>query len=333
MGETREVQPTIKDVAAAAEVSTATVSRILNGQSGYGPETHARVMETIERLGYKRNALARGLVSNRTHTLGVLLPSVTSRFASELLAGLESEASSRDYSAIICNTDRNGMRTAEYLQVLAEKRVDGVIFTSEFLTDEYEHLVEEMRVPMVLVATMSRRYPIPYVRVDDRQASFQAARYLLRKGHTRIGMVSGTRTDPVAGKPRVDGFLQALADAGISGEGRVVYGDFHFESGREATLRLLEQNPDLTAVFAASDEMAVGAISAARQVGIRVPEDLSIMGYDDTKDAIMAIPPLTTVHQPIAQMGALAVQMLLDGSADSKVLPSRITERESVRQI
>lgn len=330
----REQSPTIKDVARTANVSTATVSRILNGQTGYTEETRNRVLETIARLGYKRNALASGLVSKRTHTLGVLLPSVTSRFASELLAGVEGEASTRNYSAIICNTDRNGRRTEEYLRVLAEKQVDGLVFTSEFLTDEYEHLVEEMRVPMVLVATMSRRYPIPYVRVDDRHASYSAGKYLADRGHRRIGMVGGTKSDPVAGEPRVEGFRQALADAGTElPDACITYGDFHFESGRVAALELLRRPQELTAVFAASDEMALGVISAAWELGLRVPDDLSIIGYDDTKDALMAIPPLTTVHQPIAEMGATAVRLLLEGGTESTVLPSWIAERQSVREV
>jgi LacI family transcriptional regulator, galactose operon repressor len=326
--------PTMKDVAESANVSAATVSRILNHQTGYTEETRTRVMEIIDRLGYKRNAIARGLVRNKTQTLGVLLPSVSSRFASQLLAGLEAEAHAHEYSAIICNTDRNGRRTAEYLRVLSEKQVDGLVFTSEFLTDEYEHLVEEMRVPLVLVATMSRRYPIPYVRVDDRHAAYSAAKYLTDKGHRVIGMVSGTREDPVAGSPRVEGFLQALSDAGVTATAEhIAYGDFHFESGRVAATELLKAHKDLTAVFAASDEMALGVISAAWKLGVRVPEDLSVMGYDDTQDAVMSIPPLTTVHQPIAEMGATAVKMLLAGATESKVLPSSITERDSVRAL
>lgn len=326
--------PTIKDVAKSAGVSAATVSRILNGQPGYTDATRRRVVGIIQQLGYQRNALARGLVRKQTQTLGVLLPSVSSRFANELLAGLEGEAHDRNYSAIICNTDRNGRRTAEYLRVLSEKQVDGIVFTSEFLTAEYEHLVKELSVPIVLVATMSHYHPIPYVRVDDRLAAFSAVRYLVDKGHSHVGMISGTREDPVAGKPRVDGFVQALAESGLEpDDSLVVYGDFHFESGRDAADELLGSHPELTAIFAASDEMAVGVISAAWRRGLRVPHDLSVIGYDDTRDAVMTTPPLTTVHQPIAEMGAIAVQMLIEKSTESRILPSHITERESVREL
>jgi LacI family transcriptional regulator len=251
-----------------------------------------------------------------------------------LLGGIEAEAHRHDYSAIICNTDRNGRRTGEYLRVLSEKQVDGILCTSEFVTDEYEHLIDEMRIPIVLVSTMSTRYPIPYVRTDDRQAAYAATNYLIHHNHREICMVSGTEQDPIAGRPRVEGFLQALRDHGLdASESRVAYGDFHFASGRQAAAELLGEKPNTTAIFAASDEMAMGVLSEAWKRGIAVPGQLSVIGYDDTEDAQMAIPPLTCVRQPIGEMGALAVQMLLDFTSESRVLPFSITERESVRRI
>ena len=323
---------TIKDVAREAGVSVATVSRILNNLPGYSVETKRRVTAAIKQIGYQPNAVARGLVRKKTHTIGVLLPTVTSMFASELLGGIEAAAHGRGYSAIICNTDRNGSRTAEYLRVLSEKQVDGIVFTSEELTDEYERLIEDMRVPVVLVSTMSSRYQIPYVRVDDRQAAYTATKYLIDRNHVNIGMVSGTASDQIAGEPRVYGYRQALIDSGVvPDDSWVVYGDFHFDSGRRAALKLLQDHRELTAVFAASDEMAVGVLSAAWELEILVPQELSVIGYDDTKDAQMAIPPLTTVHQPIAEMGSRAVEMLVTGNTESQVLPFFVKERNSVQ--
>lgn len=323
--------PTIKDIARIANVSTATVSRILNGQPGYGDATRERVEAAIAQQGYTRNAVARGLVQKRTHTIGVLLPSVTSQFASELLGGIETEAHSHQYSAIVCNTDRNGQRTEEYLNVLAEKQVDGIVFTSEFLTDEYEHLAERLNVPIVLVSTMSERYQIPYVRVDDQKAAFAAVSYLTERGHRQIGMVAGTENDPIAGKLRVNGYREALDASGIDfRQDYISYGDFHFALGKQAAGHLLDKAPEITAIFAASDEMAVGVISAAWERGLRIPEDLSVIGYDDTAMAMMATPPLTAVHQPIATMGRLAVRMLIEGRNEGVVLPFTITERSSV---
>jgi LacI family transcriptional regulator len=323
---------TIRDVAKLAKVSVATVSRILNDLPGYSEETKATVVKAIEQLGYTPNALARGLVNRKTRTLGMLLPSVSSKFASELLRGIENAAHAASHSVIVCNTNVDGQRTLEYLRVLSEKRVDGIIFTSEYVKEEYGELLLKMRVPVVLVSTATDRFPFPHIRVDDRQAAYMATRYLVDKGHTRIGMIAGTRTDQVAGAPRLEGFRQAMTDArlGFSSD-LVAHGDFAYQSGIRCMGELLERNPGLTAVFAASDEMAVGALSYAYKHGVRVPDDVSVVGYDDTLDAVMSIPPLTTVHQPIAEMGEKAVQMLLSRSEDSVIMPFHITERSSVR--
>ncbi len=328
--------PTIRDVAREAEVSVATVSRILNGLSGYTDDTKGRVLAVIERLGFKRNALASGLVSRKTHTIGVLLPSVSGRFATLLLHGIENAAHSLDYSTIVCNTDNDGARTLEYLQVLGEKQVEGIIYTSEYVKDEYGEAFERMGIPVVLVSTASTKFRLPYVKVDDAAAAYHATKFLLEKGHRRIGMIAGTRTDLIAGVPRVDGFRKALTDAGIQpADNLVAYGSFGFQSGIDAMAALVTQVPAMTAVFAASDEMAVGALAWCHTHGVRVPDQLSVIGYDDTQDAEMAIPPLTTVHQPIYEMGERAARMLLDrkGRAESVVVPFSIIERESVRSI
>lgn len=325
---------TIRDVAKKAEVSVATVSRILNDLPGYTSQTKKRVLKAIDELGYTRNALASGLSTRKTNTLAVLFPSVTSRFASTLLKGIEDAASNNRCSVIVCNTDSNGRRTREYLQVLAEKRVDGIVFVSEWLTAEYEKIVERMAVPMVLVSTFTDTYPVPYVRVDDRLAAYNAVEYLISRGHRNIGMVAGTRSDRVAGFPRVEGYQQALRDAGIGTAGEnVVHGDFHFHRGREAALDLLTRRRNLTAVFAASDEMALAVISAARQLGIAVPDKLSVIGYDDIGDAEMANPPLTTIHQPLFEMGRMAVKLLFDPVPHSIIMPHHIVERESVKEL
>ncbi len=328
--------PTIRDVAKRAEVSVATVSRILNGLPGYTEETRRRVLVVIEELGFKRNALASGLVSRKTHTIGVLLPSVSGRFATLLLHGIENAAHALGYSVIVCNTDNDGTRTMEYLQVLAEKQVEGIIYTSEWVKDEYGEAFQKMGVPVILVSTMSTKFRLPYVKVDDRSAAYHATRFLQQNGHRKIGMIAGTRTDQIAGVPRVEGFRQAMEEAGLEvGEAAIAYGSFGFRSGVAAMAELAERSPGLTAVFCASDEMAVGAMAWCHAHGVSVPGQLSVMGYDDTQDAEMAIPPLTTIHQPIGDMGDRAARMLLDRQrkADSVVMPFTLVERESVRKI
>ncbi len=333
-GLTIRMRPTINDVAKQAGVSTATVSRIINKQTGYTAETRQKVVNIIQEIGYKPNAIARGLVNKRTKTIGVLLPSLSSRLASALLKGIENSAHQLDYSVIICNTESDGKRTIEYLDVLSEKQIDGIIITSEWLKDVYEEAIEAMKIPVILVLTSSSHLQIPYIKVDDYRASYQATKYLIGRGHKEIGMISGTKKDKLAGFPRIKGYKQALSDNRLTiSEDRIVYGDFAYKSGIRCMEELLERSPGITALFAASDEMAVGALSCAYKKGVKVPDDLSIIGYDDTQDAEMAIPPLTTVHQPIYEMGEKAVEMLLNTkeAAGSVVMPHHIVERDSVR--
>lgn len=330
------MKATIRDVASMAGVSVATVSRILNEQAGYSEETRERVLECIRKLGYTPNAFARGLQSNSINTIGVLMPFVTDAFGSLLLQGIEAEAQARGYSVIVCNTESNGRRTLDYLRILAEKRVDGLIFVSERITDEYGVALEAMRVPVVLVATRSTRFAFPYVKVDDKLAAYHAAKYLIGRGHREIGLVSGSADDPIAGAPRIEGWREALSDHGLpAGDDLVAYGDFHFHSGRKAAATLVPAHPGMTAIFATSDEMAIGVLSYAYETGISVPGRLSVMGYDDGLAAEMAIPPLTTVRQPIGDMGREATRVLLDSEtqAASMLLPFSITERSTVKSL
>lgn len=329
--------PTIRDVAKQANVSVATVSRILNGLTGYSDKTKQKVMRTIEEMGYHPNAIARSLNNRRTQTIGVLFPAVSNEFSSALLHGIEEYAQSRQYSVLVCNTAVDGNRTLGYLQVLREKQADGIIFASEALQEEYAKALESMKVPVVLVASETDHPAFPYVKVDDRLASYDATVYLIGKGHRDIAMISGTEGDPIAGTPRVEGYMQALLDHGLPfREERVVYGDFFFESGAAALEELLERAEGFTAVFAASDEMAVGALNCAARRGIRVPEQLSVVGYDNIRLSMMIQPPLTTVDQPLTEMGRTAASMLVGmietGQTEpSRVIPHRIVERQSVK--
>ncbi|WP_241242798.1 LacI family DNA-binding transcriptional regulator [Paenibacillus whitsoniae] len=330
--------PTIKDVAKAANVSVATVSRVLHNLDGYSDKTKQIVMQAVEALGYQPNAIARGLVNKRTQTIGVLFPDVSSSFSSDILHGIEEIAQERGFSVIVCNTAEEGKRTLKYLQVLREKQVDGIVFTSEVLKDEYFQAIKDMRVPVILVNTMSQKHMIPYVKVDDRQAAYQATDYLIQKGHREIAMISGSLKDQIAGYPRLDGYRQALADNGIEYmESRVAIGDFELESSRKAMQKLLTEAPPFTAVFAASDEMAIGAMNYAMEQGLKIPEDLSIIGYDDLKFARMVHPPLTTIHQPLTLMGRMASEKLIaliedkGSQVSSSIVSHHLVERQTVR--
>lgn len=331
---------TIKDVAKKANVSTATVSRILNGLPGYSDETREKVLKVIKELNYQPNAIARGLVNKRTKTLGVLLPNVSSMFASEILNGIEDTAHEADYSVIVCNTDSNGVRTLKYLQVLNEKRVDGIIFTSEELKDEYYKAMKEMNIPIILVSTSSEKYPLPYVKVDDLSAAYSATEYLIKNGHKKIAMITGRKEDKIAGLPRIEGYKKALKDYGIPfDENRIAYGDaFGFSTGITFMEELLEKAPDTTAVFAASDEIAIGAMSVANKYNIKIPDDLSIIGYDNLKIAEMTVPPLTTIGQPLYEIGKNSANLIVKmidtkETVESKIISHQIIERQTVKKL
>ncbi len=331
---------TIKDVAKLAHVSTATVSRILNNQPGYSEKTKAKVLQVIEELGYEPNAIARGLVKKRTHTIGVLFPSVSSLFSGKLLSGIESVAHAKESSVIVCHTQESGSKTMKYLHLLNEKRIDGLIFTSEVLKDEYYDYIQKMGVPLVLLATESPEFQVPYVKVSDYQASYSAARYLIEKGHTKIGMISGG-DDMIAGTPRIEGFKQALKDHALLpiNEENIFRGkDFGYKEGKKNFPFLLKQFSNMTALFCASDHLAMGAMSAAVEIGIKIPEDLSIIGYDNLPIAEMANPPLTTVEQPLEEMGKKAAaglfRMLESGDEmRAEIMPHQIIERKTVQHL
>ncbi|PLR67618.1 MULTISPECIES: LacI family DNA-binding transcriptional regulator [Bacillaceae] len=328
---------TIKDVAKKANVSIATVSRILNNQKGYSEKTKRKVLEAIEELDYHPNAIARGLINKKTSTIGVLFPALSSMLVTELLAGIEKAAHLHGSSVIVCHTESNGSKTMKYLQLLNEKRVDGIIFTSEVLKEEYYEFIQKMNIPLVLLSTESRAYSVPYVKVDDRHAAYSATQYLIKNGHTRIGMISGNRNDLIAGKPRIEGFKNALMDHGLPiQDSQIVYSEgFTFADGMDGLKKLRNQAPGVTAVFTASDEIAFGAISAAFQMGVKIPEDLSIIGYDNLKIAEMSIPPLTSLAQPFYEMGEKAARMIFDMMngdqlVESRIMPHSIKERSSV---
>lgn len=327
------MKSTIKDVARSAKVSVATVSRIVNGQPGYSEKTKQAVLEVVARLGYTPNAIARGLVKKTSSTIAILLPSLTGSFMAELLDGVVAAARQRDYNVIICNTGEDGRDMLKYLRVMGEQQVGGIIIASAEIKPEYVTAIFELKRPVVFVATFSDRHQIPYVKVDDQQAAYQATRYLIDRRHRHIGMLSGTQGDHISGTPRVRGFQLALEDAGLTfAPHQVTYGNFGFPSGLKACAQLIEQFSELTAIFAASDEMAVAALAYAYQHGIHVPRQLSVIGYDDTPLAQMVTPALTTVHQPIYDMGAKAVELLLERQAAREciIMPSWITERASV---
>ncbi|HEX6988297.1 MAG TPA: LacI family DNA-binding transcriptional regulator [Bacillota bacterium] len=305
--------PTIHDVARRSGVSVATVSRVLNGRPGVAAPTRDRVLAAMHSLGYRPNSVARSLVSAQTRTLGLLIPDITSPFLPDLVRGAEDTARVRGYTVVLVNTDQDPARERTALATLVEKRVDGVVFVSADVGNEALEALSALGRPVILAATRAPGDRLPAVLIDNVQAAHDAAIHLIEHGHRRIGLISGPLSDRIAGKPRFEGYARALAEAGIPFDPSLIeQGDYRFASGYEAARRLLDLDPPPTAVFAASDEMAVGAVNAALDRGLAVPGDLAVMGFDGVPIADMIRPRLSTVVQPIHAMGARATERLLD---------------------
>lgn len=332
---------TIRDVAKLAGVSISTVSRVMNTPQIVSEATIHEVEQAIAELGYSPNALARGLIQKETHTVGVLIPDISNNFASELVKGLEDEAHKFGISLILCNTNRDRSRMIHYLNVLRQKQVDGIVFTSETYEADYAEIVRQMKIPIVLAATECLINTLPTVKINDQAAAFTAVEYLVSQGHSNIGMLSGPKADLIAGLPRYLGFREAYAQllGSFDLTNRVEFADFFYESGYQAMEKLYKKNPLITAVFCVSDEVALGAISYLHDQGLKVPQDVSILGFDNTKLAQMSIPKLTTVAQPIYEIGRVAMKKLqkLKEKENSEELVTfmahEIVERESVRSI
>ena len=332
-------KPTIKDVAQKSNVSVATVSRILNHLDGYTEDTRKKVTNIVNEMGYRRNAIARNLKVKETHTIGVLLPMVDTSFYIKILNGIQDFAHLNNYSVIICNVGNDGKRMSEYLRVLSERQVDGIIVCSLPTEEDFGKKIIECDIPSILVSTLSYGFDLPYIKVDDYKASYAATCYLIENGHKQIAMIGGNKEEPIAGVSRLNGYIQALKDNNIPiRENFIKHNGYSFKDGIISMNELLNENEKFTAIFATSDDIAVGALSVAHEKGIRVPEDISIIGYDNTKVSEMSYPALTTVGQPLYEMGRKSIEMLvnnitLNEKFKSIIMPFEIIERETVKKI
>ncbi|PRO65410.1 catabolite control protein A [Alkalicoccus urumqiensis] len=327
---------TIYDVAREAGVSMATVSRVVNGNPNVKPTTRKRVMEAIERLGYRPNAVARGLASKKTTTVGVIIPDISSIFFSELARGIEDIATMYKYNIILSNSDQNKEKEIHLINTLLEKQVDGIVFMGGEITKEHEEAFKQSPVPVVLSATLDDKKEFPSVNIDYKQAAYDAVSAIASHGHKRIAMLSGTLEDPINGYQKFSGYKQALQEAGIElDDSLVAIGDYTHHAGLEAMEELLQLKDRPTAVFASTDEMALGLIHGAQDAGLRVPEDIEILGFDNTRLATMVRPTLSTVVQPMYDIGAVSMRLLTklmnkeEVTENAVVLPHRIEYRQS----
>lgn len=327
---------TIYDVAREAGVSMATVSRVVNGNPNVKPATRQKVLDAIELLGYRPNAVARGLASKKTTTVGVIIPDISSIFFAELARGIEDIATMYKYNIILCNSDQNKDKEIRLINTLLEKQVDGILYMGGQITKEHVEEFKNAPVPIVLAGTLDSNREIPSVIIDYEQAVYDAITYLIEKGHRRIGMVSGSLEDTVNGYQKFTGYKKALEENGLKfDENLVKIGDYTYDSGLEIASYFVNMDNRPTAIFAATDEMAVGIIHGAYDHGFNVPKDFEVIGFDNTRLATMVRPTLTTVVQPMYDIGAVSMRLLTkymnkeEVSDHIVVLPHRIEYRGS----
>ena len=327
-GRTRRASTTLEEVALLAGVSRATVSRVVNGSPRVSPDVRIDVQAAIERLGYVPNRAARSLVTRRSDSIAVVITEPTGRLFSDpffprLLRGISSELAVRDRQLILLMPESTAdeSRTADYLTA---GHVDGAVLVSLHENDPLPARLVAAAIPIVLVGRPPKGTRASFVDVDNRQGAQSAVAHLISGGRRVIATIAGPQ-DMAVGTDRLAGYQDALSDAGIALDPTLVtIGDFTQESGTAAITELLATRPDIDAVFAASDLMAAGAISALTDAGRRIPADVAVVGFDDSPVASSTTPQLTSVRQPIEAMGREVARLLVDAVEAADLVPRRV---------
>jgi LacI family transcriptional regulator, galactose operon repressor len=333
---------TIGDVARRAGVSTATVSRVLAGIGGARPETRDRVLDAARELGYRPSGVARSLKLRTTRTLGLIITDIENPFFPQLVRAVEDVAREHGFALLLCNAADDPDREASYLDLLVDRRVDGIVIAVSGLGARHGEWLAEPPLPVVLVNTAAPGLPHPSITSDNLDGGRQGAAHLLDLGHRRIGVLTaGPRH--AAAPDRVAGVRRAFEERGLDpGSIAVVVDEPGVEGGEAALYRLLEEAPDTTGVVAYNDLMAIGAMRTIRATGRTVPHDISVVGFDDVAIAGYTDPPLTTVAQDIGDLGRWAVERLVariaavaagedapETGSPTTVLPVRLIARGS----
>ncbi|EAO1830701.1 DNA-binding transcriptional regulator CytR [Salmonella enterica subsp. enterica serovar Typhimurium] len=330
---------TMKDVALKAKVSTATVSRALMNPDKVSQSTRSRVEQAALEVGYFPQSMGRNVKRNESRTILVIVPDICDPFFSEIIRGIEVTAAEQGYLVLIGDCAHQNQKEKTFLNLIITKQIDGMVLLSSRLP--FDASVEEQRnlPPMVMSNEFAPELELPTVHIDNLTAAFNAMNYLLDLGHKRIGCIAGPEDMPLC-HYRLQGYVQALRRSGIVVDPHyIARGDFTFEAGANALKQLLEQPLPPTAVFCHSDVMALGALSWAKHQGLKVPDDLSIIGFDNIALAEFCDPPLTTVAQPRFDIGREAMLLLLDQmqgqnvSSGSRLMDCELIIRGSTRAL
>jgi LacI family transcriptional regulator len=302
---------TIMDIAAEAGVSYATVSRVVNNHTYVKLETRERVLQAMSRLGYVVNRQARSLAGGKSQVIGLLVPHLCSGYIGEIIRGIDAEVGLAGYDLVLYTTNRPEAEST-FIAKLAQGMIDGLLLVLPRNPAAFLETLRQRQFPFVLIDHQGIDDQDPAVRATNWQGAFNATEYLIKLGHKRIGFITGAMNLGCA-RDRLAGYQAALKIHHTPFDQGLVYeGDFYQPNGYTGAKRLLENPVRPTAIFASNDVMAMGVMEAVREHGLRVPQDVSVMGFDDIPQAAQLHPALTTVRQPLEQMGRVATQMLLD---------------------
>ena len=317
------MKATIYDIAREAGVSIATVSQVINGKGKISEKRRAEIMEIMERLHYQPSAIAAALTGKQTYTLGLLVPDISNPYFAELARAVEDRSRQLGYSVVICSTDNKDERVERYLNLLQQKRVDGMMIGTGIDNAEILSPLLQQSIPVALIARHMPSLSVHTVAIDDRLGGALAAQHLLELGHTRVAVLS----EPFkvsSSQERVRGFREVLEKAGLLWNRPDQGSTADLGSAKKEVLVLLGETQHPTGLFCCNDMQAIGALQAAKELGLRVPEDVSIIGFDNTILASVTSPPLTTVAQPIEDLGHRAVDLLIEELKEECEAPQRI---------
>ncbi|KMY50992.1 LacI family DNA-binding transcriptional regulator [Peribacillus loiseleuriae] len=332
------MKPTIYDVAEKAGVSIATVSKVINNTGRISEKTKNRVVDIMQELEYQPSSVATALTGKKTFTIGVLVPDIANPFFAEVARALENNARETGYAIIICSTDYQREREQDYLELLLKKQVDGIIIATDPKDWKVFKKLQSRNIPLLMFSVDHPSFTSHVVTTDDVRGGYLAGRYLLDKGHRHVAVIA--ELNRASGSLRVEGLKQSFADEGIKfNDNLVIYSKSKIGEAREAAKEILKLENKPTAVFAATDLIAAIFMNEARKEHVVIPNDISVIGFDNTIHAEIADPGLTTIAQPIEELARLAIHQLLQSiekptmSGHRIMLTPELIERNSVRDL
>jgi DNA-binding LacI/PurR family transcriptional regulator len=321
------MKSTIYDIAKEAGVSIATVSKVINGKGRISTETRSAVFAIMERLDFQPSVIASALAGKKTFTLGLLIPDVSNPFFAEIARAIEDQGHQMGYSVVMCNTDNKDEKVERYISLLLQKSVDGIIIATGIEKKEILEQLLARKLPIVLIARELPLIAVDTVVVDDYVGGCMAANHLLQIGHKEIAILSESQKVS-SSRERIRGFRQTMSDAGLTlNEQWLKVCDYKVEDGKNKALELLHEAHRPTAIFACNDMLAVGVLQAAKEMKMIVPNELSIISFDNTILSSVTNPPLTTIAQPMEQMGKHAVNLIVENIKEGNQLKQRIVLR------